>query len=515
MEVKNELKELTLLFDISISLNKSKNIKDVLHHILEMMAKYIGMERGTITLLNKGTSEIKIEEAYGLSREEIARGKYKVGEGIIGKVIKSGMSVYIPRISDEPQFLDRTKARNKINKEDVSFFCVPIKHDKEVIGTLSVDRIFNNNFTFEEDIRLITIIGSMIAQALKLRQDELEELERLKEENKRLHEELQMKFNPATLIGNGPAMQVVYNLISKVAPTNANVLIAGESGVGKELVAKSIHFNSKRANNKIKEVICSGLSEDTLELELFGQIATDKDGNEKITKGIFERADGGSVFLSDLSDISPKLQGKIWHLLEHGKMQRVGSKKKIAADVRLLASAGKNIERLLEEGKITPELYYHLNAFPIYIPPLHERKSDIPQLIDHFIDQFNKKHGLEVKRISTSAIDMIMSYHWPGNVRELEKCIERACILANTGVIYGFHLPPTLQTPEAAGSPERSPLQSVLAKVEKELIQDNLKLSKGDIGLAADYLGLTARQLETRIAKYDININKYSRKNTP
>jgi len=147
MNSRAELKELTLLFDVSICLNKSKNIKDVLHQILEMMAKYTGLERGTITLLNKGTSEIKIEEAYGLTAEEKARGTYKVGEGIIGKVVESGMSVYIPRISDEPQFLDKTMARNKIDKEDVSFLCVPIKHDKEVIGTLSVDRVYNNNFS--------------------------------------------------------------------------------------------------------------------------------------------------------------------------------------------------------------------------------------------------------------------------------------------------------------------------------------------------------------------------------
>lgn len=513
MNTQHELKELTLLFDISISLNKSKNIKDVLHQILEMMAKYIGMERGTITLLNKGSSEIKIEEAYGLSKEEKARGKYKVGEGIIGKVVKSGLSVYIPRISDEPQFLDKTKARNRINKEDVSFLCIPIKHEKEVIGTLSVDRVFNNNLSFEEDIRLISIIGSMIAQALKARQEELEEVEKLQEENKRLQSELQMKFNPANMIGNGQAMQVVYNLISKVAPTTANVLITGESGVGKELVAKSIHFNSQRASKKLEEINCSGLAEAAMEIELFGQVSKDGDGNKKIAKGIFERAHEGTVFLTDLAVVSLNLQGKILQLIQDKKIERVGSKEQIKVDIRLITATYKNIERLLEEGKILEELYYLFNVFPIYIPPLRERKSDIPLLIDHFIEKFNKEHGLNVKRISTSAIDMIMSYHWPGNVRELENCLERACILGNTGVIYGFHLPPTLQTPESSGAPERGPLQSVLAKVEKELLQDNLKLSKGDIGLAADNLGLSARQMELRIAKYNINLKKYRLKN--
>ncbi len=512
MSTTHEMKELTLLFDISISLNKSKNIKDVLYQILEMMAKYIGMERGTITLLNKGSSEINIEEAYGLSNEEKARGKYKVGEGIIGKVVKSGMSVYIPKISDEPQFLDKTKSRNKINKEDVSFLCVPIKHDKEVIGTLSVDRVFNNNLSFEEDIRLISIIGSMISLSLKARQEELEEVERLKAENKRLQSELQMKYNPANVIGNGQAMQVVYNLISKVAPTTANVLITGESGVGKELVAKSIHFNSQRASKALEEFNCAGLSEAVMEIELFGQLTKDSNGNDKKTIGIFERAHQGSVFLTDLADISLNLQGKLLTLIQDKKIERVGSKGKIDVDIRLISATNKNIERLLEEGKVMEELYYLLNVFPIYIPPLRERKSDIPQLTDHFIEKFNNEHGLKVKRISTSAIDMIMSYHWPGNVRELENCLERACILGNSGVIYGFHLPPTLQTPDSSGAPERGPLQSVLAKVEKELVQDNLKLSKGDIDLAADNLGLTKRQMEVRIAKFNINLKKYNLK---
>lgn len=510
MNTNSELKELTLLFDISICLNKSKNIKDVLHQILEMMARYIGMERGTITLLNKGTSEIKIEEAYGLSKEEKERGKYKIGEGIIGKVVESGMSVYIPRISDEPQFLDKTKARDKINLKDVSFLCVPIKHEREVIGTLSVDRVFNNNFTFEEDIRLISIIGSMIAQALRARQEELEELERLQEENKRLQKELKMKFNPANMIGNGQAMQVVYNLVAKVAPTEANVLITGESGVGKELLARTIHFESSRAMERFNQINCSGLPENHLEIELFGQELKDHENKIKILSGIFERTNGGSVFLTDLADIPLKLQAKILQLIQQRVIVRHGSKTRVETNVRLICATSKNIDRLLEEGKIMEELYYMLNVFPIYIPPLRERKSDIPQLIDHFIEKFNEEHGLNVKRISTSAIDMIMSYHWPGNVRELEKCIERACILGNTGVIYGFHLPPTLQTPEASAAPERGPLQSVLAKVEKELIQDNLKLAKGDIGIAAENLGLTQRQLELRIAKYDINLKKYN-----
>ena len=454
-EPKKELKELALLFDISIALNKSKNIKDVLHHILEMIAHYIGMERGTLALLNKSTSEIFIEEAYGLSKEEIARGKYKVGEGIIGKVVKSGVSVIIPKISDEPQFLDRTGARNRINKEDMSFLCVPIKHDKEVIGALSVDRIFNNDYSFEEDIRLISIIGSMIAQSVKARQEEHEELERLQEENARLQSELTMRFHPANLIGNGQAMKEVYRLISKVAPTSTTVLITGESGVGKEQVAKALHFNSKQSGKRFLEVNIAGIPADGLEIELFGQEGEAKDSSEVFRQGLFEQADGGTLFMVEVGELSMKVQAEVLRLLQDQKFTRVGGTKKIEAKVRLIATTSRNLERQVEEGLFMEELYYHLEVFPIHIPPLRERKSDIPLLVDHFIERFNKIHNLRVKRITTSAIDMLMSYHWPGNVRELENCIERAAILSNTGVIYGFHLPPTLQTPEAANRAER------------------------------------------------------------
>jgi Nif-specific regulatory protein len=349
----------------------------------------------------------------------------------------------------------------------------------------------------------------MIAQALKARQEEHEELHRLQEENKRLQSELKIKYNPANMIGNGQAMQVVYNLLSKVAPTNANVLITGESGVGKELVAKTIHFNSTRSNKPFLEFNCSGLPEAMLEIELFGQVTKDADGKENIHTGIFENANGGSVFLVDLGDLSLTLQTRILNLLQGKKLTKVGNKEKVDVDIRLITATSKNIERMLEEGKVKEELYYLLNVFPVYIPPLRDRKSDIPLLIDHFIERCNKTHNLNVKRISTSAIDMIMSYHWPGNVRELEQCIEKACILSNTGVIYGFHLPPTLQTPESTTAPERGPLQSVLAKVEKELIQDNLKLAHGDLDKASENLGITVKQLEMKIASSNIDTKKY------
>jgi Nif-specific regulatory protein len=506
----NELKEITLLFDISIALTKSKNIKELLHQVLAMMARYMGMERGTITLLRKSKSEIFIEEAYELSEEEKERGKYKLGEGIIGKVVESEMSVFIPRISDEPQFLDKTKAREKINKEDVSFLCVPIKYGTEVIGTLSVDRLFNNNLSFEDDIRLISIIASMIAQALKARQEEHEEIERLQEENARLQSELEMEYHPANVIGNGPAMKEVYRLISLVAPRDTSVMISGESGVGKELIARTLHHNSARSKKDFVEFNTGGMHEKVMTQELLGGAGQDEESAGGKRRGKLLLADEGTLYLTEISDLTLKLQSLLLKLLQTGSLELPGEKRTIQVSVRLIAGTNRNLERLVEQGKFMEELFFHLNAFSLYIPPLRDRKSDIPQLVDHFIERYNKIHQLNIKRISTSAIDMMMSYHWPGNVRELEKCIERAAILATKGVIYGFHLPPTLQTPEATTSPERGPLQNVLNKVEKELIQDNLKLTRGNISQAAENLGITVRTMTQRIARHGIDIEKYT-----
>ena len=503
----NDLKEITLLFDISIALTKSKNVKDLLNQILTMMARYLGMERGTITLLRRSKSEIFIEEAYDLSEEEKARGKYKIGEGIIGKVAESGMSVFIPRISDEPQFLDRTQARDKINKEDVSFLCVPIKYGTEVIGTLSVDRLFNNNLSFEDDIRLISIIASMIAQALKVRQEEHEELERLQEENARLQSELVMELHPANVIGNGPAMKEVYRLISLVAPKTTPVLISGESGAGKELIARTLHHNSQRAKKEFVEFNAGGMHEKIMEQELFGTII--HDNPEKQRRGKLLMADKGTLYITEIGDLNLKLQSQFLKILQSGQVNLPGNNRTVKLDVRIIVGTNRHLERLVEQGKFIEELFFQLNAFPIFIPPLRDRKSDIPQLADHFIEKYNKIHNLNIKRISTSAIDMLMAYHWPGNVRELENCIERAAILANSGVIYGFHMPPTLQTPEATTSPDRGPLQTVLNKVEKELIQDNLKLTRGNISQAAENLGITERMMTQRIAKHKIDPEKY------
>ncbi|MGD0232851.1 MAG: sigma 54-interacting transcriptional regulator, partial [Syntrophorhabdales bacterium] len=265
-----EIKELSLLFEISTKLSESLDLKTVLKPILQMTAEHMEILRGTLTILNRNKAEIAIEEAYGLRPEEQARGRYRMGEGITGKVIGTGKPIVVPSIADEPLFLDRTGSRQHLNKRNIAFICVPVKIGTEVIGALSADRLHNEDISLDDDVRLLTIIASTISQAVRLRQLAQEELEKMMEENQSLQEQLKTRYGMKTIVGSSKVMQNVYTLIDKVCRTNATVLILGESGVGKERVAQTIHYSSNRADKPFIKVNCAALPESLIESELFG-----------------------------------------------------------------------------------------------------------------------------------------------------------------------------------------------------------------------------------------------------
>jgi len=508
-KAKRELEELSLLFEISQTLDKSLDLRDVVGPLLRTMASKMGMMRGTLTLLNRESGEIAIEEAYGLSESQRERGRYKLGEGITGQVIQTGKPAVIPRISEEPMFLNRTGARKNLKKRDISFICVPIKLGKEIIGALSVDRLFGDTVSFKEDLRLLSIISLMIGQAVRLRQQMRMERKQLLEENIQLKEQLKDRFRPANIIGKSKAMQAVYDLIAQVSKSNTSVLIWGESGTGKELVANAIHYNSLRASKPFIKVNCAALPETVIESELFGHEKGSFTGAIGQRKGRFELAHGGSIFLDEVGDLSPATQIKLLRVLQEKEFERVGGITTIKTDVRIIAATNRNLEKLVEEEKFREDLYYRLNVFPIYMPPLRERKTDIPLLVDYFVGKYSKANHKNICRISTPAIDMLMSYHWPGNVRELENCIERAVILSNDDVIHGHHLPPTLQTAEATGTTSGGNFQETLNNLEREIILDALKSSRGNQTKAARALGLTERLMGLRVKKYKIDPKRF------
>ena len=482
---------------------------EVVQQVLIAISNHMGMSRGTLALLNRDTREVMIETAHGLSNSQKERGRYKLGEGITGKVIETGRPMIVPDIDAEPEFLNRTGARRRRDRKTIGFLCVPIKQGQEVYGALSVDRFSEGGVSLDEDLRLLQIISSMIAQAVRLRQSLREERERLLAENQRLQEELQDRFRPANIIGHSNVMQNVYDLIAQVSKSNTTVLIRGESGTGKELVAHAIHYNSLRANKPFIKVNCAALPESVLESELFGHEKGAFTGAISMRKGRFELADGGTIFLDEVGDFTPATQIKLLRVLQEREIERVGGSRTIPIDVRVIAATNRNLEQMIETAEFRQDLYYRLNVFPVHMPPLRERKSDVLELANHFIEKYSRANHKNIRRISTPAIDMLMAYHWPGNVRELENCIERAVLLSTDSVIHGHHLPPTLQTAEASGTTFTGSLPETLDNFERELILDALKSARGSMAKAARALGLTERVMGLRVKKHGIDPRRF------
>ena len=508
-KVRSEVSELSLLFEISRILDSSLNLRDIVHPVLEALGRRLGIRLGVLSLVNRATERISIEAAYGLSESQQRRGRYKIGEGITGRVVQSGEPVVVPKIADEPGMVHRTGAASSPALGELSFICVPIKSGNSVIGSLSTDRLFAPEVPFEEDVRLLSIIASMISQAVKLRQAAQEERRRLLEENDRLQAELKDRFRPQNLVGNSEGMNSLFRLVAQVSRSDTTVLVRGETGTGKDLVAHAIHYNSARATKPFIKVNCAALPESVIESELFGHERGAFTGAVATRKGRFELAHGGTLFLDEIGDLSATTQVRLLRVLQDGEFERVGGNVSLRSDVRVIAATNRNLEELIEQGEFRADLYYRLNVFPIHVPPLRERKTDLLLLADYFVAKYGRDNHKDIKRITTPAIDMLMSYHWPGNVRELENCIERAVLLSNDEVIHGHHLPPTLQTAEASGTAPLGSLQGTVSAIERELIQDSLKWAKGNMALAARSLHISERIMGLRVRKYGIDPTNY------
>jgi len=496
--VSREIKELSLLFEISKKLSESLDLKTALKFVLQIMAENMEMPRGALTILNRSSGKIVIEEAHGLLPEEQAKGKYHMGEGITGQVIDTGETVIVPRISDSSLFLDRTGSRKKLNKRDIAFICVPIKIGNEVIGTISVDRLITEGTSFEEDVRLLTIIASTISQAVRLRQLAQEELDKIKAENRRLQDELRIMYGPKTIIGTSKVMQNIYGMIEKVCRTNATVLILGESGVGKERVAHAIHYNSSYARGPYIIVNCAALPESLIESELFGHEKGAFTGATEFRKGRFELANNGTIFLDEIGDLPPAVQTKLLRVLQERMFERLGGNMSIKVNIRIIAATNRDLEALIREGKFREDLYYRLNIFPIVVPPLRERKTDIILLANHFIDKYAKEMDKKIASISAPATDLLIHYHWPGNVRELENVIERAMVLAAPPAIKPADLPYQLSntTPTAA--------DDTLESMEKVHTERILQRTGWNITRAAEILDIDRVTLYNKISRYGL-----------
>ena len=304
-------------------------------------------------------------------------------------------------------------------------------------------------------------------------------------------------------------MEQAYQQIEQVARTTTTVMIRGESGTGKELIAHALHYNSPRAQRPLIKVSCAALPETLIESELFGYEAGAFTGATGRKKGRFELAEGGTLFLDEIGELNPATQVKLLRVLQEREMERLGGTETIKLNVRLIVATHRDLEAAVEEGGFRKDLYYRLNVFSIFVPPLRERRPDVVLLADHFLLKFARQHGKSIKRISTPAIDMLMSYHWPGNVRELENAMERAVLICEGQVLHAHHLPPTLQTAEASGTALNQSLDQAVARLETDLVLDALKSAKGNVARAARLLGTTERVLGYKIRKLRIDARRF------
>jgi Nif-specific regulatory protein len=315
--------------------------------------------------------------------------------------------------------------------------------------------------------------------------------------------------NPGDLVGNCSEMRHVYEQVRQVAPSDATVLIRGGSGTGKEMIARAIVNLSARKDKPFITLNCAALPENLVESELFGHEKGAFTGAVNRRIGRAEAANGGTLFLDEIGDLTMQTQVKLLRFLQERTFSRVGSNEELRSDVRFLAATSRNLEELIAQGKFREDLFYRLNIFPISMPDLAKRKSDIILLAEHFIEKMNLRYGKKIVRLSTTAINLLMSYHWPGNVRELENCMERAVLTATDDCVHSYNLPPSLQTSLSTGNVARfgeknATLEVLMENYEREIITEAIKSNDGNISAAGRDLGVSPRMMNYRMNKLGI-----------
>ena len=503
-------RKLSTLLEIGRTLADTPNLKAALPRALGSLDEHHGMSRNFVMLLDAETAMLYAEASHGFKPEATRQVTYRAGEGIVGSVCKSGKPIVVPQASREPLLLGRFERQDKSGRgAEQSFLCVPLLLQRKPVGVLGAYLPYKEGRDFEREMQFLSIVASMIAQALRVERFIEADKQRLLDENTHLKQELRERYDFGHIIGNSNPMRQVYEQVTQVARTNTTVMLRGESGTGKELIAHALHYNSLRAKKPFVKVSCAALPETLIESELFGYEKGAFTGAQMRKKGRFELADSGTLFLDEVGDLNFSTQVKLLRVLQEREFERLGGTETVKVNVRLVAATNRDLEKAIADGQFREDLYYRLNVFNIFLPPLRERKPDIMLLADSFLEKYGREHGKRIKRISTPAIDMLTSYHWPGNVRELENTMERAVLVCESNVIHGHHLPPTLQTAEGSGTVTSLSLASAIEAYERDLIQDALKTTRGNRTKAAKMLDTTERIVGYKIRKYRIDCERF------
>jgi Nif-specific regulatory protein len=532
------------LYEISKLLNGSLNLEKSLREVLNLLSSYLQMRRGLISLVGDG-GRLEIIAAAGMSNEMARQGKVRPVQGLSARILSSGMPIVIPNLKDEPDFAGADEHDDSLDDEKVAFIGVPIKTTDKAFGVLSIERVWDGagDINFESDVRFLAMTANLVGHAVHLRQAVAKDRETLLEEKHRLQKELTgakpssgAKGSIPEMIGTSGAMREVFGEVLQIAASATTVLLRGESGTGKELIARAIHANSPRKNGPFIKVNCAALSETLLESELFGHEKGAFTGATQERKGRFELADKGTLFLDEIGEISHAFQSKLLRVLQEREFERVGGNKTLKTDVRLICATNKNLEEAVTLGEFRADLYFRINVVPIFVPPLRERKDDIPLLARHFLDRFNDENKRKLS-FSDDALETLTACYFPGNVRELENCIQRVATTTKGETIGTGDLPcqkhmclssalwkqsapvrslAEAEDPvdafgqvelEATGSDDFAPVSNDGLPPKARLVQAMEKTGWVQ-AKAARMLGLTPRQIGYALKKYNIPIKR-------
>ena len=476
-------RDLSALMKISTRINAIRGIEELQQRLLELLFEVVPAQHGAILL----TQDDQLDDnlVFALDRALGKDQAVTVSKTIAQQVLRDGVALLTNEVGS-----DGHSSESMIASQALSVMCVPLVMVDRKLGVLYLDTSLKGDNFNKDHLQLVTAISCIAAVAI----ENARHIEWLESENRRLLDDVNLEYN---MVGEGAAMQRVYHFISKVAPTDSTVLIVGESGTGKELAARAIHRNSKREGKPFMAVNCAALAETLLESELFGHEKGAFTGAIAQKKGRLEIADGGTVFLDEIGELSSALQIKLLRVLQEREFERVGGTQTIKVDLRLLAATNKNLEEAIEAEEFRRDLFYRLNVVSFEMPKLQDRKEDIPLLANYFAQKYSAKCNRRVNGISEEARAYLLDYEWPGNVRELENAIERAVVLGNTELILAEDLPEAILEREIGASP--TGYHEAVVETKRRIILNAMDQAHGNYTDAAKLLGVHPNYLHRLI----------------
>jgi Nif-specific regulatory protein len=473
--------------------------RELLRTIIESATRLMEAEASSLLLVNPENNKLYFEISLGTKGPEVQRFSLNMGEGIAGWVAANNRSLIVNDVeSDNRFFSDISK---KINFPTKAILAVPMRIKERCVGVIEIiNKIDGGNFS-EEDLEWLEIFATQAAISVQNSRS----LQKVQEEITLLQDEIQTDKGYHTFIGESKAIGEKLDIALRAAKTDSSVLLLGESGVGKELFAEQIHLHSPRSNNPLIRVNCAALPENLLESELFGHVKGAFTGASSDRRGRFELADRGTIFLDEIGDLPLNLQVKLLRVIQHRVFERVGGTEQIKVDVRIIAATNKDIEAEVESGRFRAELYYRLNVLPIYIPPLRERRDDIPILADFFLKRFNREIKKQISGFAPEAMEVLLSYSWPGNVRELENAIERAVVITQSEIISPDLFVMDQMSERAEDAYNGRALKEAVNVFKKHYIRQTLDMNRWNQTKTAKLLGIQRTYLSRLIKELNIN----------